>query len=875
MGLVALIAPHCSLVFELPSANAYEVMPDGSVSDESKLDGSAPQKTISTATNIITVGAQLEPPNLDPTMGAAAAIDEVVYANVFEGLTGINADGRVVARLAERWEISNDGRRYRFYLRDNVTFHDGTKFDAEDVKFSLERAGAEGSSNAQKSLFEPISDIQIISPYVIDVFLIRPVGLFLTHMAWGDAVIVAPESAANNSFAPIGTGPFKFERWRKGVGVDLVRNVYYWGGVPEEVGVIDGIRFRFIPDPTAAFAALLAGDVDGFPNYPAPENLEQFRRQEQFDVVEGTGEGETILAINNQVPPFDNLDVRRALNYAVDKQALIDGALFGYGTPIGSHFSPHHPSYIDLSSRYPHDIEKAKELLAKAGYPAGFEATLKLPPPNYARRAGEQLAAQFAQAGIRLKIENIEWAQWLSQIFQNKEYELTIVAHTEPLDIDIYARDDYYFNYHDTEFKKLILDLSQTNDAILRDQLYKQAQNKLAEDAVNVFLFQGPKTAVWAKGINGVWRNGPVQANDLTMVTRTGFSTHTKKAHGRAIVPLILMWVCIIASIFGVGWLALQAGFSFICRKLLSVMITMLIASLVIFILVEIAPGDPALYMMGLNAEPEALNALRDELDLNASPIKRYFGWLGAIVQGDFGVSYTYRTPVSSLIGERLQVSLPLALYSIFIVIILAIPAGTYAASRHRDGVDKTILGISQIGIALPNFWIAILLVLIFASHFGWFPVGGFPGWEQGFFPGIYALTLPALALAIPQAAILTRIVRTSLLSVLDEDYIRTARAKGLSESEVLRGHAIRNAAIPVLTILGLQFSFLMAGAIIIESVFYLPGLGRLVFQAILQRDLIIVESVVFVLVFITVMVAFIVELAFSAVDPRIGKGRH
>ena len=815
--------------------------------------------------NIINIGLQLEPPNLDPTQGAAAAVDEIVYANVFEGLTAVAADGSIVPKLAKRWEISEDGQRYRFFLQDSVTFHDGTSFDAQDVKFSLERASATDSTNAQKTLFEPIQSVTVVSPYVVDVKLKRAVGSFLTHLAWGDAVMVGSESAQNNAANPVGTGPFVFSRWRRGVSIELRLNTSYWGSPV----YLHGVNFNIVPDPTAAFASLMAGDIDGFPGYPAPENIQQFRDHSNFNVIVGSTEGETVLAINNAAPALDDIRVRQALNYAIDKQAIIDGAMFGYGQPIGSHFPPHHPSYLDLSDRYEHDVAKARSLLEQAGYSQGLELSLKLPPPSYARRSGEIIAAQLGAIGINVSIENLEWSQWLSQVFTNKNFELTIVAHTEPLDLDIYARENYYFNYQSAEYKSLIAQLSVASDLTQRDLLFKQAQRKLSDDAVNVFLFQLPKLGVWSKNVEGVWANSPVQANDLTAAERT-YLDGAEKRFAASKLTSIVAWILGLGLLLGIAYLAYQAGAAFVLRRFATITVTMVIATMVIFTLVEIAPGDPAQFMMGLNAEPQALAALRSEMGLDRSVGQRYFSWVGGVLKGDFGTSFTYQSPVSELLAERLQVSLPLAIYSIVLAIMLAIPLGLVSALRRGTAVGDVIMGSTQLGIAMPNFWIAILLVLTLGSGLRWFPVGGFPGWEAGLLPALHALTLPALALAIPQAAILVRIVRSALLDTMAEDYIRTARAKGLSQSEALKSHALRNAAIPVLTILGLQFSFLLAGGIIIENVFYLPGLGRLVFQAILQRDLIVVESVVLVLAFATVMIAFIVDLAYVAVDPRL-----
>ena len=305
-------------------------------------------------------------------------------------------------------------------------------------------------------------------------------------------------------------------------------------------------------------------------------------------------------------------------------------------------------------------------------------------------------------------------------------------------------------------------------------------------------------------------------------------------------------------------------------KRLLSLTLSLAIASMVIFAVIEVAPGDPASFMLGVNAQPETLAALRAELGLDVPKSERYLAWVGGMLTGDFGTSYTYRTPVSQMIADRMWVSLPLALYALTLSSLIAFPAGIYAASRRGKPGDIAVMGATQLGVAVPNFWFAMMLVLIFAINLRWFNAGGFAGWDKGAFAALHSLTLPAIALALPQAAILARVMRSALLDVLGEDFMRTARAKGLSRRQALWRHGLRNALIPVLTIIGLQFSFLLAGSIIIEQVFYLPGLGRLVFQAISSRDLIVVESVVMLLVFAVIVVNFVVDLAYAAVDPRL-----
>lgn len=305
-------------------------------------------------------------------------------------------------------------------------------------------------------------------------------------------------------------------------------------------------------------------------------------------------------------------------------------------------------------------------------------------------------------------------------------------------------------------------------------------------------------------------------------------------------------------------------------KRLQSLVLSLIAASLVIFAAVEVVPGDPATFMLGINAQEDTVLALREQLGLNASLSERYLSWVGGMLSGDFGTSYTYRTPIADMIGERMWISLPLAIYALTLSTLIAFPAGILAATKRGSITDVSVMGITQLGVAIPNFWFAMLMVVVFAINLRWFSAGGFPGWDAGFFTAMKALTLPAFALALPQASILARVMRSALLDTLSEDFIRTARAKGLTKRQTLWRHALRNAMIPVLTIIGLQFAFLLAGAIIIENVFFLPGLGRLVFQSITQRDLIVVESVVMLLVFAVILVNFAVDLAYAAVDPRL-----
>ena len=467
------------------------------------------------AKTTLTLGLPLEPPMLDPTANTASAIREVTYANLFEGLTRIDPAGAVQPGLAQSWTVSPDGLTYTFKLHTAVKFHDGAPFDCSVVKFSYERAVAPDSVNAQKALFEPIAKTECPDPLTAAVTLKRPTASFLYNMAWGDAVMVAPNSAAGNKTNPVGTGPFKLKQWVKGDRVELVRNPDYWGAAP----ALTAVTFKVMTDPSAAAAAMMAGDLDAYPNFPAPEVVDQLKADGRFTVAIGTTEGKVLLSLNDARKPFDDVRVRRALAYAIDRKALVDGASSGFGTPIGSHYTPNDPGYVDLSGAYAYDPAKAKQLLAEAGIAPGTSFTISLPPPAYARRGGEIIAAMLQEVGLNAKLAPIEWAQWLDQVFKQSQFDATIVAHTEARDLEIFARDKYYFNYNNAEYQALYKQYAQALTPADQVKVAEAMQRKLSADEPAVFLYALPKIGVWNAKLKGMWTNDPMPVNPVAGVS--------------------------------------------------------------------------------------------------------------------------------------------------------------------------------------------------------------------------------------------------------------------------------------------------------------------------------------------------------------------
>jgi peptide/nickel transport system substrate-binding protein len=468
------------------------------------------------AKDSITIGMVLEPPGLDPTAGAAAAIGEVTHYNIFEGLTKINEDFSVTPLLAEKWTFSPDLKTLTFTLKPNVKFQDGEPFSSKDVKFSFERYAAKDSTNKDKAFFASIQSIDTPDPNTVVLNFKDPSFEALFHLGTETAVIIDEKSAANENTDPIGTGPYKLSSWIKGTSITLDK----WDGYRESAKIpLAHATFRFISDPSAAVAAMLAGDVDAFPRFANVQALDQFRSDPRFQVLIGGTEGKTILAMNNKKKPLDALKVRQAIAHAIDRKAIIDGAQNGLGAPIGTHLTPNDPGYVDLTGMYPYDPAKAKALLKEAGVTTPLELSLILPPPGYARQGGQIIAAELADVGINAKIQEVEWAQWLSGVYKDKNYDLTIISHVEPLDIGIYANPTYYYQYDSPAFRDIYAKVTTASDMASYKAALTDAGKKLAEDSVNAFLFQLPNVTVASASVQGLWKNAPIFVNDLSAMS--------------------------------------------------------------------------------------------------------------------------------------------------------------------------------------------------------------------------------------------------------------------------------------------------------------------------------------------------------------------
>ena len=458
----------------------------------------------------------LEPPGLDPTAGAASAIAEVTLYNIYETLTKIHSDSRITGLLAESWTTSPDLKVWTFKLRKDAKFQNGEPFGAESVKFSFERAVTKESTNKDKATFANIERIDTPDAHTVVLNLKNGDPDLLFKLGQATAIIVEPKSVASNHTQPIGTGPYRLENWAKGSAVTLTR----WDGYRAAKSVaLRRVTMRFISDPAAQVASLLSGDVDVFPRVAAARSLKQFEGNKKYQVLIGGSRAKTILAINNKRKPLDDVRVRRAIAAAIDRQAVIEGAADGFGAPIGSFYVPGAPGYVDTTAINAFDQARARALLHQAGITPPLELTMKLPPTPYARQGGEVIASMLEKVGIKAKIENVEWAQWMSGVYGQKAYDLTVISHVEPLDFGNFARPNYYWGYESEKFNELWKRAQATIKPDERNRLMAEAQKLVADEAVAAYLYQPTWITVANARLKGLWKDMPLFVNDLSALS--------------------------------------------------------------------------------------------------------------------------------------------------------------------------------------------------------------------------------------------------------------------------------------------------------------------------------------------------------------------
>jgi peptide/nickel transport system substrate-binding protein len=466
----------------------------------------------------LTVQGDTEPPGLDLTATPASATAAIVFRNIQETLVKVDRTGKVVPSLAERWHTS-DNQNYTFFLKKGVRFHNGRELKAADVKFVIDRAMNPETKHPYPRYYASIGDIIVKDDYTITFALKETNPNFLWNMARQGSVMYPKEAVDTLKSHPVGTGPFVMGEWVRGDRITLKKNPeYHVRGLPR----VDRVTFRFLPDPNAALAALKAGDIDASLFGIGPEHVQDLKKDPRYQVIVGDTTNDVVMAMNNSKKPYSDVRVRKAITHAINKADVLKGAMFGMGRVLGSNVDPLNPYFVDLANAVPHDPAKAKKLLSDAGFPNGFEAVLRVSPQYYYTvRTGEIVADQLKKVGVTVKIEQIEWSQWLGRVFREADYDLTIIGHAESWDIGNYANPKYYFRYDSAKFQDLYNRSEKTVDDKVRRDLYAQMQKLLAEEAPVVFLYMHPRLAVTRKGVEGIWKDLPAPG-DLAEVALTG-----------------------------------------------------------------------------------------------------------------------------------------------------------------------------------------------------------------------------------------------------------------------------------------------------------------------------------------------------------------
>jgi len=466
----------------------------------------------------VVVAISADPPGWDPTLSTSQEIARVTYGNVFEGLVRFDRSGAIVPALATDWSVSDDGLTWTFALRAGVRFHDGSPLTVDDVLAKFARARNPDSGHVNQGYYAAVAEVAAPDAGTIVFTLTQPSRSLLYNLARPDAIVFPAALAETQRSQPVGTGPFRFARYVEGSEVRLERFDGYWN---PELPYLDGATFRIISDANARVAALQAGDIDLIGGAVPAEQVGVIAANPALKVASGTATAEITVAMNNSRPPFDDVRVRQAITHAIDKRAIVEGAFFGLGTVIGTHMSPSEPYYVDLTDTYPYDPERARALLAEAGYAGGLTFDFELPEP-YAieRRTGEVIAQQLREVGITVNLSVVEWGTWIQRIFLAADYDMTIIGHSEPRDIDIYARPGYYYRYDNPRIAELLAEAEAAPSAEAETAAYREIARIIAEDAVNVWVFSPANTAAARADLYGFWTDQPTPAIDLTQVYR-------------------------------------------------------------------------------------------------------------------------------------------------------------------------------------------------------------------------------------------------------------------------------------------------------------------------------------------------------------------
>src|SRR5215471_6974073 len=773
----------------------------------------------------IIFAAGADPDSLDP-QNTQSNTGEQVNRMMYDNLVRFSTKMQIEPALAESWTQSKDGLVWTFKLRKGVKFHDGTAFDAKAVKYLFDRVLGE-EKPFKASLYTPfVQGAQVVDDATIRVTLKQPFAAFLFRLAHSAGGIPSPAAHQKwgKDFAlhPSGTGPFKFVEWVKGDRVVVERNDGYWGGRP----LLDRVVVKTVKEDAARVLMLESGDADLILNIP-PEDIPRLRKDARFSVESIATARALYVTINVKKKPFDDVRVRQALNYAVNREAIVKSLFQGNAEVISGIVAPLQNGYAKLPG-YPFDPKKAKELLAQAGA-ASLKVKLLSHKGRYVKDFELVQAVQqdLSAVGVEAALSTMEWGAYLSATKAAPE-------HTD--------RELFMLGWSPStgEAQWGTFPLLHSSQWVPKGDNRGFFSSKALDDALDratTATSDQARLAALGEAQQVIIKEAPV----IFLLSPNMVVGQTKKVHGVVNLPLELAYVV---------------------RRLLLLVPVLVGVSVVSFALLQLVPGDPALILAGEEATEEVLTRIRQEYGLNRPLPVQFLAYLRHAVVGDLGVSIQSRQPVSTLLKQRFPFTLKLAFLAILVSATLGVVAGIVAATNRNSPLDIAALLGSLVGISLPIFWLGLLAILIFSVRLHWLPSGGSGSPAH--------LVMPALVLGAASSAVIARTTRASMLEVLRQDYVRTARAKGVSDQLVVYRHALGNAMIPILTVFGLEFGYNLGGAVLTETVFSLPGVGRLIVEGIFARDYPVVQGALLVVATTFVLVNLLTDVAYAYFDPRI-----
>jgi len=827
-----------------------------------------------------------DPTSLDPAMIVDVSGGSVA-AKLFSGLVRFDEQMNVAPDVASDWEISDDGLTYTFLLRRDVRFHNGRRLTAHDVKYSFERVLSPESGSRRKWLFEPIlgandliegraercAGITVVDEYTIEIMLERPLAVFLGFLAMPNAYIVPHEEVERwgKDFSDhvVGSGPFTLKEWRHDEVLALARNERYFG----EAARVDAINYRVLPEEFTRVAEFEAGNLD-IVEIPTAE-FARFSSDPNWNkrMKSRVGLNTYYLGFNCRNAPMNDPAFRRAVNMAIDRRKIVDVTLQGRARLAVGSIPPELPGHAIDKEGYAYDPERAREMLQSLGDKVDRPIKLYQRARRSSLEINEAVQYYLRKVGLEVEIVQLEWTAFKQAITDGHADMFLLSWHADYPDAENFLFPLFHSSnwgaagnrafYENPELDTLIERSQKEPDPQRRISLYREAEAIVIDDAPWVFLWHQSDFFLTQPWVSGYEPPAIYNADKGTKVAMTAEVRRIESARGGLVgwlllAPFVAVLVMCIAHVLSKRSLMAYAG-----RRLALAVPTLAGVALVVFVILQMAPGDPALTMVGERADEATIEQIRQDLGLGRPLPVQFLSYLLMVAKGELGRSYYTSRPVAASLIEKFPNTLRLAGAAIIVSIAFGMTLGIVSAVKHNSWVDRFLGIISVVGISTPVFWLALVLVLVFAYGLGWFPPSGMGNGALAY------LALPAIALGTNSAAFIARITRSSMLEAMSQPYMTAVRAKGVSRAGAAIKHALRNALIPIATLIGIDMGSYLNGSVLTETIFGWDGIGRYAMTAILKHDYPVILGTVLFGAGVFVVVNLIVDLFYAAIDPR------